>query len=272
MKKNILNLVAILLVGVFLISCGAKKENESSKQGENVVKTETTEKIKVKVGTEGAYAPFTYVDENGKLTGFDVEVVEEIAKRANIEVEFVPTPWDSMFLGLESKKFDFIANQITKNPEREQKYDFSNDYLIAAAQIIVKKGRTDIKTLDDLKGKRVLSAVGSNYNKIITDFDKNGEINLGYFDGNVSIALEEISLGKADATINDRLTVGYFIKQKGDLVELVGEPIEKNPVYFTFRKDTPELKDKVNKALEEIKADGTLAKISEKWFSGDFTK
>lgn len=261
--KRLLGL--ILVLGLFLVSCGKKEENTS-------VKSEGTQKLKVKVGTEGAYAPFTFIDEKGKLTGYDVEVVEEIAKRANIEVEFVPTPWDSMFLGLESKKFDFIANQISKNPEREQKYIFSDDYLISAAQIIVKKGRTDIKTLEDLKGKKVMTAVGSNYNKIITDFDKNKEFKLAYFDGNVSIALDEISLGKADATVNDRLTVGYFIKQKGDTVELVGEAIEKTPVYFTFRKDSTELKDKVNKALNEMKADGTLTKISQKWFSDDFTK
>ena len=242
--KNILKLTGILLIGLFLISCGGKQENGKSGNSEG--------KQKVKVGTEGVYAPFTFTDGSGKLTGYDVEVVEEIGKRANLDIEFVPTPWDSMFLGLESKKFDFIANEIAKNPEREKKYTFSDDYLVSAAQIIVKKGRT--------------------YNKTLTDFDKNKEINYAYFDGNVSIALEEIAQGKADATLNDRLTVGYFTKQRGNLVEIVGEPVTKTPVYFTFRKDSEELKNKVNKALAEMKADGTLAKISEKWFGGDYTK
>ena len=245
--KNILKLTGILLIGLFLISCGGKQENSKSGSSEG--------KQKVKVGTEGVYAPFTFTDGSG-----------------NLDIEFVPTPWDSMFLGLESKKFDFIANEIAKNPEREKKYTFSDDYLVSAAQIIVKKGRTDIKTLEDLKGKRVMTGVGSNYNKTLTDFDKNKEINYAYFDGNVSIALEEIAQGKADATLNDRLTVGYFTKQRGNLVEIVGEPVTKTPVYFTFRKDSEELKNKINKALAEMKADGTLAKISEKWFGGDYTK
>ena len=105
--KKILSLVSLILIGLFLISCGSKKEENIS--GNTSPATNSgAEKIKIKVGTEGAYAPFTFVDESGKLTGYDVEVVEEIAKRANLEVEFVPTPWDSMFLGLESKKFDFI--------------------------------------------------------------------------------------------------------------------------------------------------------------------
>ncbi len=269
--KKILSLVSLILIGLFLISCGSKKEENIS--GNTSPATNSgAEKIKIKVGTEGAYAPFTFVDESGKLTGYDVEVVEEIAKRANLEVEFVPTPWDSMFLGLESKKFDFIANQIARNPEREQKYNFSDEYLISAVQIIVKKGRTDIKTLEDFKGKKILTGVGSNYNKILTDYDKNNEFKLSYYDGNITIALDEISQGKADATINDRLTVGYFLKQKGDLVELVGDPIQQSPVYFTFRKDSEELREKVNKALEEIKTDGTLGKISEKWFNADYTK
>ena len=89
--------------------------------------------------------------------------------------------------------------------------------------------------------------LGSNYNKTLTDFDKNKEINYAYFDGNVSIALEEIAQGKADATLNDRLTVGYFTKQRGNLVEIVGEPVTKTLVYFTFRKDSEELKNKVNR-------------------------
>ena len=117
-----------------------------------------------------------------------------------------------------------------------------------------------------------MTGVGSNYNKILTDYDKNNEFKLSYYDGNITIALDEISQGKADATINDRLTVGYFLKQKGDLVELVGDPIQQSPVYFTFRKDSEELREKVNKALEEIKTDGTLGKISEKWFNADYTK
>ena len=262
--KNILKIIGIFLLGLFLVSCGGKQENGKSGNSEG--------KQKVKVGTEGAFAPFTFTDESGKLTGYDVEVVEEIGKRANSDIEFVPTPWDSMFLGLESKKFDFIANEIAKNPEREKKYIFSDDYLVSAAQIIVKKGRTDIKTLEDLKGKKVMTGVGSNYNKTLTEFDKNKKINYAYYDGNISIALEEIAQGKADATLNDRLTVGYFIKQRGDLVEAVGEPVTKTPVYLTFRKDSEELRNKINKALDEMKADGTLAKISEKWFGRDYTK
>ena len=129
-----------------------------------------------------------------------------------------------------------------------------------------------IKTLNDLKGKKVGTSVGSNYNKILTDFDKNKEINLVYYDGNVTEIFQEISLGRLDATVNDRLTVGENIKKLGLKVKVVGNPINKVPSYFVFRKDSGDLKNKVDKALLSMKKDGTLAKISKKWFNQDFTK
>ena len=119
----------------------------------------------INIGTEGVYAPFTFTNEKGQLTGYDIEVITEAAKRAGIKINFVPTPWDRMFLGLESKKYDIIANQIGKNPDREKKYLFSESYLVSGVQIIVKNSRTDIKSLEDLKGKKVGTSVGSNYKK-----------------------------------------------------------------------------------------------------------
>jgi len=117
----------------------------------------------VTVGTEGVYAPFTFLDEKGVITGYDVEVVQEIARRVGLEVRFVPTPWDSMFLALDSKKFDLVANQISKNPQRAQKYNFSEDYLVSGAQIIVRSDRSGVFSngYADLKGLKVGTGVGS---------------------------------------------------------------------------------------------------------------
>jgi len=226
----------------------------------------------INIGTEGVYAPFTFVDEKGKLTGYDVEVITEAAKRAGIKINFTPTPWDSMFLGLESKKYDIIANQIGKNPDREKKYLFSESYLISGAQLIVKDNNNKIKTLADLKGKKVGTGVGSNYNKILTDYDKNKEINLVYYDGDVTQVFQDISLGRLDATLNDRLTVGENVKKLGLKVKTVGNPINEVPSYFVFRKDSADLKAKIDKAILSMKKDGTLGKISKKWFNEDFTK
>jgi ABC-type amino acid transport substrate-binding protein len=232
----------------------------------------------VVVGTEGVYAPFTFLDEKGVLTGYDVEVVQEIARRVNLEVKFVPTPWDSMFLALDAKKFDLVANQVSKNPQRAQKYNFSNDYLISGAQIITRGDRpgTFSNGYADLKGLKVGTGVGSNYSKRLEEFNQaNGNaIILKYYDGNLTTVLQDVVAGRLDATVNDRLTVGYNAKKLGTNVKVVGKPLDFEPSYFVFRKDPQgeALTSRFNQGLAEIKQDGSLARLSQKWFGADFTK
>lgn len=227
------------------------------------------------VGTEGVYAPFTFKDKQGTLTGYDIEVLQEAGKRAGFNVNFLPTPWDSMFLGLEAKKFDVIANQISKNPQREKKFLFSdNSYLISGAQLIVRGDRTDINSLEDLRGRKVGTGAGSNYSKILEDFNSKQDVDLKYYDGNFTVVLQDIVAGRIDATLNDRLTVGYNIKQLGLNVKPVGKPVDLVPSYFVFRqdKDGQKLKKLVDAGLSKLKKDGTLTKLSVKWFGADYTK
>ena len=122
----------------------------------------------------------------------------------------------------------------------------------------------------DLKGKKVLICLGCNYQKMLTEYDTKNEINPGNYEGSETIALEEIAEGKIDATIHDRLVAAYFNKKKGsELIETVGDVMEKKSVYFVYRKDAKgeEIKSRMNKALEEMKKDGTLAKLSMQWFN-----
>ncbi|HZZ84240.1 MAG TPA: transporter substrate-binding domain-containing protein [Anaeromyxobacteraceae bacterium] len=228
------------------------------------------------VGTEGSYAPFTFFDASHALTGFDVEVMKEVGKRAGLEVKFVPTPWDSMFLALESKKFDLVANQIAKTPEREKKYAFTDAYLISGAQVIVRGDRKDVAGLDDLKGKRVGTGVGSNYSKLLEEYNKthSPKIEIKYYEGNLPVVLQDIVAGRLDATVNDRLTAGYNAKQMKLDVKVVGQPVELVPSHFVVRKDAASqaLAKKVDQALASMKQDGTLEKLSRTWFGADYTK
>ncbi len=227
------------------------------------------------VGTEGVYAPFTFTDKQGNLTGYDIEVLKEAGKRAGFDVKFLPTPWDSMFLGLEAKKFDVIANQISKNPQREKKFLFSeNSYLVSAVQLIVRGDRNDINSLEDLRGRKVGTSVGSNYTKTLEDFNSKKDVDLKYYDGNFTTVLQDIVSGRIDATLNDRLTVGYNIKQLNLNVKPVGKPIDLAPSYFVFRQDQEgqKLKKLVDSGLNTLKKDGTLTKLSVKWFGADYTK
>jgi len=232
----------------------------------------------VTVGTEGVYAPFTFLDEKGAITGYDVEVVQEIGRRVNLDVKFVPTPWDSMFLALDSKKFDLVANQISKNPQRAQKYTFSDDYLVSAAQIIVRGDRpgTFSNGYADLKGLKVGTGVGSNYTKQLEAFNQaNGNgIDIKTYDGNLTTVLQDVVAGRLDATVNDRLTVGYSAQKLGINVKVVGKPLDFEPSYFVFRKDAQgeALAAQFNKGLAELKKDGSLARLSQKWFGADYTR
>jgi ABC-type amino acid transport substrate-binding protein len=230
------------------------------------------------VGTEGVYAPFTFTDAKGELIGYDVDVVKELAKRVGLEVKFLPTPWDSMFLGLESKKFDLVANQIGKTPEREKKYLFTDDYLVSGAQIIVRQDRAGtFAGLASLAGLKVGTGVGSNYGKLLEDFNAKGgspAIDIKYYDGNLTTVLQDVVVGRLDATLNDRLTVGYNVKQLKLPVKLTGEPVALVPSYFVVRKDAAgeALVKKLNEGLAALKKDGTLARLSQKWFGADYTK
>lgn len=257
-KKN------LVLIGLLVVLFSLTNVSMAAKPGKVVL-----------IGTEGVYAPFTFVNEKGTLTGYDVEVVKAIAKRAKIEVKFLPTPWDSMFLGLETRKFDLIANQIGKSPEREKKYLFSESYLISGAQIIVKGDRDgNINGLADLKGLKVGTGVGSNYSKILEEHNAKKEYEIKYYDGNLTTVLQDIVAGRLDATLNDRLTVGYNVKKLALNVKLVGKPVALVPTFFVFRKDQAgkELKAKFDKALVELKKDGTLVKLSQEWFGADYTQ
>jgi len=232
---------------------------------------------KLKVGTEGVYAPFTFQDANGQLTGYDVEAVREIARRAGLDAVFFPTPWDSIFLGLESRKYDLVANQIGKTPEREKKYLFTDDYLVSGAQIIVKADRAGtFKGLESLAGLKVGTGVGSNYSKLLEAFNASHSpgIEIKYYEGNLTTVLQDIVTGRLDATVNDRLTVGYNVKNLGLPVKPVGAPIALVPSHFVVRKGPQgqALVKRLNEAIAALKQDGTLAKLSVKWFGADYTR
>lgn len=229
------------------------------------------------VGTEGVYAPFTFTDEKGQLTGYDVEVVRLVARRAGLEVVFQPTPWDGIFLGLESRKFDLVANQIGRTPEREKKYLFSSDYLISGAQIIVRADRIGtFEGLASLAGLKVGTGVGSNYGKLLETYNASHSpgIDVKTYDGNVTTVLQDIVAGRLDATVNDRLTVGYTVQKQGLALKVVGAPLALEPSHFVVRrgKDGEALLRKIDEALASLKRDGTLARLSVQWFGADYTR
>ncbi|SEN36202.1 transporter substrate-binding domain-containing protein [Lihuaxuella thermophila] len=222
----------------------------------------------IRIGTEGTYKPFSFHDEKtNELTGFDVEVAKEVAKRMGVKAEFVEIPWDGMLTSLQTKKIDMVANQVGIKPERKEKFDFSSPYTVSYAQIVVHKDNQEIKGIEQVKGKRAGQTPTSNYGKMAKDA---GATIVAYED--MMSAMKDVAAKRIDFSMNDRLAIAEMLKTTKLPLKTVGEPMEKSESAFPVPKGNPELVKEINKALESMKKDGTLAKISQKWFGQDVSK
>lgn len=221
------------------------------------------------VGTEGTYKPFTYhADGTGDLTGYDVEVIEAVADKLGVEVQFEETQWDAIFAGLEAGRFAVIANQVSINEEREAKYDFSTPYTVSPGVIVVRADDDSISSFADLAGKTTAQSLTSNWYELATESGANVEAVEGW-----AQAVALLEQGRVDATINDSLTYLDYVKQTGTTtLKIAAETDDPSLNAFAFKKGNTELRDAVNTALEELAADGTLATISEKYFGSDVSK
>ena len=222
----------------------------------------------IKIGTEGTYAPFTYHDTSGKLVGFDVEIGEAIAAKLGVKAEFIEGKWDGLIAGLDAKRYDTVINQVGITDARKQKYDFSEPYIASKAVLIVRADDNNIKNFEDLKGKKSAQSLTSNFGKLA---EAAGAELVGTdgFDQSIQLVLT----GRADATINDSLSFLDFKKQKPDApVKIAAEKGDADYSGIIIRKGEPELLEAINKALADIKADGTYQKISDTYFGQDVSK
>ncbi|MDN3019711.1 amino acid ABC transporter substrate-binding protein [Paenibacillus sp. BSR1-1] len=278
MKKKLSVLFALLLSFMFILSaCGTSDKNNAADEnkktetkataGEDLLK-KVKDDGKILIGTEGTYSPFTYHDENGKLTGFDVELAEEVAKRLGVKAEFKETQWDAMFAGLDAKRFDMIANQVGIRPDRQEKYDFSNGYITSKAVLITSKDNDKVKAFEDIKGLKAAQSLTSNYGDMAK---KNGATLVGV--EGFQQAVELLGQKRVDVTINDNIAYLDYMKHKPDApIKVVATAEDASQSGFMFRKNSKTLVDAVNKALQDMIDDGTYKKISEKWFGKDVLK
>jgi cystine transport system substrate-binding protein len=253
-------LITLLAAGALSIAAGA------ANAGADFDKIKQSGEFRI--GTEGTYAPFTYHDANNQLVGFDVEIGREIAKRLGVEAKFQEGKWDGLIAGLDADRYDAVINQVGITEERKKKYDFSDPYIASKAVLIVKEDNTDIKDFADLKGKKAAQSLTSNFGKLA---EKNGAELVGTdgFDQSIQLVLT----GRADATINDSLSFFDFKKHKPDApVRIAAQEEAADYSGVIVRKGDPELVAAINKALAEIKADGTYKKIAETYFGQDVSQ
>lgn len=222
----------------------------------------------IKVATEGTYSPFTYHSAtSNKLVGYDVDVFTAVAKKAGYKVQFVETTWDGIFAGLESKRWDAIANQVTIRADRQAKYDLTAPYTLSNYVVVAKKSDTKITKAEDIKGLTAAQSATSSFSDLAKSYGAKVETVEGF-----TQAIQLLGAGRVDVTINDSLAVLDYIKTNRDanvkIAATFGDPSKQG---FVFRKGSTYLA-KFNKALASLTADGTIAKIGKKYFGKDVSK
>ena len=222
----------------------------------------------IRIGTEGTYSPFTFHNSSNELVGFDVEIGRAVAEKLGVKAEFIEGKWDGLIAGLDAKRYDVVINQVGITEARKQKYAFSEPYIAYKAVLIVREGNEDIKTFEDLKGKKSAQSLTSNFGKLA---EAAGAELVGTdgFDQSIQLVLTR----RADATINDSLSFLDFKKQQPQApVTVVAEKPDADYSGIILRKGDEDLVAAINKALADIKADGTYKTISDKYFGQDVSK
>ncbi len=278
MKKKVIAVLLTAAMAVGMTACGSADSGstaaDSSAASTESASTEAAssdngeEKV-LRVGMEGTFAPYTYHDENGTLTGFEVDMANAIGEKMGYKVELVETEWDSMVTALDAGNFDVIMNQVTITDERTEKYDFTTPYIYTKPVLIVKADNEDIKSFEDINGKKAAEGLTSNFNEIAQSY---GAEIVGQ--DKFALAMECVLSGEADCAINDELTYAYWKTQKQDTTstKIVAESDDVNASAAMVKKGREDLVEQMDKAIEELIADGTAAEISEKYFGMDVTQ
>ncbi|MGX1193496.1 cystine transport system substrate-binding protein [Metabacillus sp. SLBN-84] len=269
--KNIFSLnktgaiFAIMAFAFMLAGCGSSQDKQEEKTAWDTIKEEG----KLKVATSGTLYPASYHDsETNELTGFEVEVVKEMAKRMDLEAEFSEMAFDGMLTSVQSGKVDLAANDITMTDERKEKFDFSVPYKHSYGTAMVRKDDlSGIKSLEDLKGKKAAGEATTTYMAVAREY---GAEEVIYDNATNDQYLRDVSTGRTDVILNDyylqRLAVAAF----PDLNITIHPDIKFNPVSqgIIMKKDSDELKKEIDAVLNEMLEDGTIAKISKQFFDG----
>lgn len=236
----------------------------------------------ITVSVDGATAPFNYQDENGNLVGYEVDLLNEIAARSDgkLQFEFNITNWDGIFASLDAGKANMIVNNITKKPEREEKYLFSDySYYNNHTVIVVPKGDTSITSIDDLQGKSIEALSGTAVALFLEDYNEqhaDNPITLLFSDASTATMISNVATGRYPAYICSESYVNEAVKQLGLEVDTIAIPneeeIQSSQAWFLYGANEADLKAEVDPILKTIIDDGTLSTLSEKWFGADYTK
>ena len=257
MKKLLALLTAILLI------------TAAAALAEDDLLSAIQERGSITVATEGMWAPWTFHDENDVLVGFDVEVAQAIAAKLGVEASFAETEWDSIFAGIDARRYDIAANGIEVTEERSEKYDFTVPYGYIRTALIVRGDNEDIHGFEDLAGKSTANSISSTY-MLLAESCGATAVGVDTLDETIQMVLS----GRVDATLNAEVSFYDYMRVHPDAnLKVVALTEEASRVAIPVRKgeENAALLTAINAAIEELRADGTLSEISIRYFGSDIT-
>lgn len=222
------------------------------------------------IGLEGDWAPWSFVDENDELTGFDVEVARAIAAKLGVEVQFIPGEWDGLFAGMDAGRYDIVINGVEVTPERTEKYDFTEPYAYIRTALIVRGDNETIKTFDDLKGRKTANSIASTYMNLAEDYGATC-YGVDTLDETLTMVLQ----GRVDATLNAIVSYTDYMAQHPDAnLKVVATTDDASNVSIPMRKgeETASLMEAINQAIAELHEEGVISELSLKYFGEDISK
>jgi polar amino acid transport system substrate-binding protein len=253
-KGIIISMLGALAVGMAACSTSDKK-------------TSTMDKDTLVLGFDDTFIPMGFKGEDGSYTGFDIELAKAVSKKLGKEITFQPIDWTMKETELKNGNIDFIWNGFSVTDERKEVVSFSKSYL-KNRQVIITLAGSSINTKEDLKGKTVVAQDQSSAVDAIGDYKSNFKELVTLSTNNE--ALMDLEAGRSDAVVADEILVRYYTNIKGaDKYKVLEDDFGTEEYAIGMRKDDTELVDAVNKAYDEVIADGTASELSIKWFGED---
>lgn len=270
MKKSFVKriLTGFLAAGMLLCGVGCNADSSSSSGADESLQ-KVKDSGKLVLGLDASFKPMGYTNENDEIVGFDIDIAEEVCKRLGVELVKQPINWNTKEEDLDGGRIDCIWNGMSVNPERAERMNLSEPYMRNKMVFIV-PADSEAASMSDLSDKIIGVQSGSTAQTILQESEIGGTIKETALGTNVE-AMQQMDLGLVDAVFLDVIVAEYEITMSGKDYKILPDGLAEEEYAIGFRKNDCALRDEVQKILGEMKADGTLAKISTEWFGSDLT-
>lgn len=289
MRKKLWKTAAVIMAAsaMLLTACGGTGDNTSSENteaqegnssnaasgesesGEDLSLQKVKDAGKFVLGLDATFKPMGYTDENNEIVGFDIDLAEAVCEKLGVELVKEPIDWDTKEQDLSVGKIDCIWNGLSVSPSREEAFNLSEPYMKNAMVFVVPES-SDINSVDDLAGKKVIVQNGSTAQDTLAASQLAANMEISSIATNVE-ALQQMDINLVDAVFMDEVVAQYEIQNSGKAYRILDEGLSEEEYAIAFRKEDQALRDEVQKILSELKADGTVGEISTKWFGSDIT-